>query len=65
MKKFFQSGGLFLTVAVLCFASAVIMFVAQTASVNIAGMALGIGMFWLTIGAIVRSRYQQRTPPAE
>ncbi len=57
MKKFFQSGGAFLVVALLCFAAGVL-------SDNKA-VFTGVGAFWLVMAIVVRARNTKKQPPPD
>ena len=56
MKKFAQSGGFFLLVALICFVSGLI---AENGTVF-----LSLGGFWLIMGIIARAKYARKQPPA-
>jgi len=57
MKKFFQSGGAFMLVAVLCIGAA---FLGDNK-----GALVGIGSFWLIMAIIVRGSYAKKQQPIE
>jgi hypothetical protein len=54
MQKFFQSGGAFMIVALLCM---VVGFISKSGAVF-----TGIGVFWLIMAIIVRARYAKKPP---
>jgi len=57
MKKFFQSGGAFMVVALLCFAAGVL-------SDN-AAVFTGVGAFWLVMAIVVRAKNTEKQPPPD
>lgn len=54
MRKFFESGGAFIAVALLCFAAGVL--------AENGGVFTGLGAFWLVLAAIVRGRNTKKQP---
>jgi hypothetical protein len=54
MKRFFQSGGAFMVVALLCIASGII---AENGAVF-----MGVGVFWLIMAIVVRGAHAKKTP---
>lgn len=52
MKKFVQSGGAFMVVALLCIASGLI--------AENGGVFIGVGVFWLCMAIIVRGKYKKK-----
>ena len=56
MKKFTQSGGFFMLVALICFVAG---FTAENGTVF-----MSIGGFWLVMAIIARSKYAKKQPPA-
>lgn len=57
MKKFVQSGGAFMVVALLCIASGLI-------SEN-GAVFISVGAFWLIMAIIVRGKYVKKPPGDE
>ncbi len=57
MKRFVQSGGAFMLVALLCIASGLI-------SEN-GAVFIGVGAFWLIMAIIVRSKYAKKPSPGD
>jgi len=57
MKKFFQSGGAFMVVALLCFAAGVL-------SDN-GAVFTGVGAFWLVMAIVVRAKNTKKQPPPD
>ncbi|MEE9213590.1 MAG: hypothetical protein V3U54_02185 [Thermodesulfobacteriota bacterium] len=54
MKKFVESGGAFMVVALLCITSGLI-------SEN-GPIFIGVGGFWLIMAIIVRGKYEKKKP---
>jgi hypothetical protein len=54
MKKFVQSGGAFMVVAVLCVASGLI--------AENGGVFISVGAFWFIMAMIVRGKYKKKPP---
>jgi hypothetical protein len=52
MKRFFQSGGAFMLVALICIGAALL------SEYN--GVFAGIGVFWLIMAMIVRGKYTKK-----
>jgi succinate-acetate transporter protein len=57
MQKFFQSGGAFMLVALVCLAAGVI-------SRNGAAF-ISLGAFWLIMAIVVRSKNAKKPPPGD
>ena len=57
MQKFFQSGGVFMVVALLCMAAGVV-------SENGAAF-ISVGAFWMIMAIIVRGKNAKKQPPEE
>jgi len=57
MKKFVQSGGAFMFVALLCIGAAVLS--------EHKGALVGIGAFWLIMAIIVRGNYTKKQQTTE
>jgi hypothetical protein len=57
MRKFFESGGAFMAVALLCFAAGLI--------AENGGVFIGVGAFWLVMAVIVRGRSTKKQPPED
>lgn len=52
MRKFFQSGGAFMLLALLCIGTALLS--------DHKGTLVGIGVFWLIMAIIVRGNYAKK-----
>jgi succinate-acetate transporter protein len=55
MQRFFQSGGAFIVVALICFAAGLI-----GAS---RAVFISLGAFWLIMAIVVRSKNAKKAPP--